>query len=172
MLFTFADNRDLALRGPEHAQLEAWLDFQRDSLLVKCSGLDEIQLAERPVMGSLLSLLGLVRHLIHVEQYWFSYCYAGLDVSPHFKSFTRHSDDDFTELESMSASDVFALFHVTVQQSRNVATNADLDSLAQRRRKDDDVDLRWIYVHLIEEYARHLGHADILRELIDGETGY
>lgn len=172
VLYTFGDDRHLALRGPERAQLEAWLDFQRASLLVKCSGLDESQLAQRPVTTSLLSLLGIVRHLIHVEEYWFSYCYAGLDLAPHFKSFVQHSDADFTDLDSMSVADVFDLFHVTLQQSRSVARGGDLDGVAQRQRHDHDVDLRWIYVHLIEEYARHLGHADILRELIDGATGY
>ena len=172
MIYTFDDNRHLELRGPEHAQLDAWLDFQRASLLIKCSGLDEVQLAQRSVATSLLSLLGLVRHLIHVEEYWFSYCYAGLEIDPHFKSFAQNSDADFTELDSMSVADVFDLFQVTVQQSRNLSTRGDLDNVAQRRRHEHDVDLRWIYVHLIEEYARHLGHADILRELIDGATGY
>ena len=157
--------------GPERVQLESWLDFQRTTLLVKCAGLDVEQLSSRPVATSTLSLLGLLRHMTFVEQAWFDAVFAGLEAPEYFKR-AENRDADFQELDSATLEEVYQLFLSATARSREVASGHDLDEMAAVERRGRHVDLRWIYVHMIEEYARHLGHADLLRELIDGSTGY
>jgi hypothetical protein len=157
--------------GPERLQLDAWLDFYRATILMKCDGLSDEQLKQRPIATSTLSLLGLVRHLTFVEQVWFETTFAGRDVTEYYKT-AEDRDLDFTDLDSDSIEDVFARFDRACALSRELALGHDLDEMGARRRGEREVDLRWMYVHCIEEYARHLGHADILRELIDGATGY
>jgi uncharacterized damage-inducible protein DinB len=157
--------------GPERAQLESWLDFHRATLVTKCAGLDLESLCARPVASSTLSLLGLLRHMTMVEQVWFQMTLAGHEVAPYY----RRDDDrdaDFNDLASATLDDVVALFHATCETSRELAAAHDLDDMAAVVRRGRAVDLRWIYIHMIEEYARHNGHADLLRELIDGATGY
>jgi uncharacterized protein DUF664 len=157
--------------GEERDQLESWLDFYRGTLLDKCDGLTADQLKEQPVASSKLSLLGMVRHLTFVEQTWFEATFAGHDVVEYYK----HPDDrdtDFSDLDSASVEDVFNLFAASVAVSRELAHGHALDERASSPRRGIEVDLRWIYIHMIEEYARHCGHVDILRELIDGTTGY
>jgi len=157
--------------GAERLQLDAWLDFYRATLLTKCDGLNEAQLKIRPVETSTMSLLGLVRHLTFVEQVWFENCFAGRDVLEYYKTDTDR-ELDFTDLDGEEVEEVFARYERACALSRELALGHDLDEMSARPRRDREVDLRWIYVHLIEEYARHCGHADLLRELIDGATGY
>ncbi|MFI5035436.1 MAG: DinB family protein [Acidimicrobiales bacterium] len=157
--------------GPERAQLESWLEFHRATLLVKCADLTLEQLCQRPVASSALSLLGLVRHMTFVEQVWFQTIFAGREVADYYKT-PDDRDADFHDLDSATLHEVVALYDATCATSRELAAGHDLDEMAAVARRHRHVDLRWIYVHMIEEYARHNGHADLLRELIDGETGY
>jgi hypothetical protein len=157
--------------GEERDQLESWLDFYRGTLLDKCDGLTADQLKERPLATSKLSLLGMVRHMTFVEQTWFEVTFAGRDVVEYYK-LADDRDSDFSDLDSASVEDVFNLFAVSVVVSREVAYGHALEEMAVKPRRGLDVDLRWIFIHMIEEYARHCGHVDILRELIDGATGY
>jgi Protein of unknown function (DUF664) len=157
--------------GDERTQLDAWLDFYRGTLLEKCDGLRPDQLKMRPVETSMLSLLGLVRHFTFVEQGWFESSFAGHDVEEYFKTETDR-DFDFRELDSAAAEEVFDLYLRVIERSRELSKGHDLDEPAAKPRRGRETDLRWIYLHMIEEYARHCGHADLIRELIDGTTGY
>jgi uncharacterized damage-inducible protein DinB len=157
--------------GPERAQLEAWLEFHRATLLRKCAELSVEQLRTRPVASSDLSLLGLVRHMTFVEQVWFQNVLDGLDVAGYYKR-EDDRDADFHDLHSATLDEVVELFLATCQRSRDLAAPHALDDMAATARRGREVDLCWIYVHMVEEYARHNGHADLLRELIDGEVGY
>jgi uncharacterized damage-inducible protein DinB len=159
------------LSGPERDQLESWLDFYRATLLLKCAGLSVEQLSTRAVASSDLTLLGLLRHMTFVEQVWFEKVFAGRDVDDYYKR-DDDRDADFHDLSSASLDVVVGLFHRACAMSRDVSSGRDLDEMALVARRGREVDLRWIYLHMIEEYARHCGHADLLRELIDGTTGY
>ncbi|MGC2486715.1 MAG: DinB family protein [Acidimicrobiales bacterium] len=169
--YSAAQRPHIPFSGPERLQLDAWLDFYRATLLQKCDGLGEAQLKTRPIASSTLSLLGLVRHLTFVEQAWFESCFAGRDVATFYKTDTDR-ELDFTDLDSDDVEEVFARYDRACALSRELALGHDLGEMGARPRRDRDVDLRWIYIHLIEEYARHCGHADLVRELIDGATGY
>jgi uncharacterized damage-inducible protein DinB len=157
--------------GPERDQLDGWLDFHRATLVMKCAGLSVEQLCERPVASSSLSLLGLLRHMTFVEQIWFQAVFAGRDVTSHYKR-DDDPDADFHDLDSASLEEVAELFAQSCATSRELASGHELDEMAAAPRRGREVDLRWSYIHMIEEYARHNGHADLLRELVDGVTGY
>ncbi len=156
----------------ERTMLDAWLDFQRATLLAKCEGLDGAQLRTRSVPPASLSLLGLVRHMSEVERSWFRRTLAGENAPPMYYS-PDNEDGDFDDVDQADVAADFVAFRAEVDACRAVAaTYADLDTIAAvKRRGVHAVSLRWIYVHMIEEYARHNGHADLLRERIDGRTG-
>jgi uncharacterized damage-inducible protein DinB len=162
---------DLLFNGEERDQLDSWLEFCRATLLYKCDGLELEQLKARPVAGSALSLLGIIRHMTYVEQVWFERIFAGLEVAEYYK----HPDDrdaDFNDLDAASLEEVLANYEAAVATSRRCAFGHDLAESSIKVSRGRFTDLRWIYVHMIEEYSRHNGHADIIRELIDGVTGY
>jgi hypothetical protein len=169
--FAAPDRPHIPFSGDERTQLAAWLEFYRITLLRKCDGLTPAQLKERPVTTSLLSLLGMIRHLTFVEQAWFESTFAGRDVVEYYKT-EGDRDTDFKDLDEPAAEEVIDLFLRTIDTSRELSDGHGLDEMAKRPRRGREVDLRWIYIHMIEEYARHCGHADLLRELIDGGTGY
>ncbi|MHB8380310.1 MAG: DinB family protein [Acidimicrobiales bacterium] len=169
--FSAPDRPNVPSSGEEKAQLDAWLDFFRATLLHKCDGLNAAQLKERPVTSSRLSLVGIVRHMTFVEQVWFDTTFAGHDPVEHYKT-ERDRDADFNDLESHSIEEVMDRYLHELAISRALSAGHDLDELATKPRRGREVDLRWIYVHVISEYARHCGHADLLREMIDGATGY
>jgi hypothetical protein len=169
--FSAPDRPHIPFSGDERTQLEAWLDFYRGTLLEKCDGLNAAQLKERPVATSLLSLLGMVRHLTFVEQVWFETTFSDKDVVEYYKT-EGDRDADFKDLDDTSVEEVFDLYVHATNTSRSLSIGHDLDEMAKRPRRGREVDLRWIYIHVIEEYARHCGHADIIRELVDGATGY
>jgi hypothetical protein len=158
--------------GDERSQLESWLAFYRATLLKKCFGLAVEDLARRPIESSTMSLLGLLRHMTFVEQIWFDVRFAGNDVEEYY----RRPDDRevaWTELESASLGEVVATYNRACETSDELARGHDLGEYVKVTGVGwEPVDLRWIYLHMIEEYARHCGHADMLRELIDGTTGY
>jgi len=158
--------------GGERAALEGWLDFHRDTLLTKCAGLDGEQLARRSVPPSTLSLLGLVRHLADVERGWFR---RTLDSRTHEQVPSLfygpdNEDGDFDDVDPDRADDDLATYRAELAAAREVAARYQLDDEVISRR-GNRMNLRWIMLHMIEEYARHNGHADLLRESIDGVTG-
>jgi uncharacterized damage-inducible protein DinB len=161
----------IPFHGPERVQLEAWLDFYRATVLEKCDGLNAAQLRQRPVTSSSLSLLGIVRHMTFVEQIWFENRFAGRDTADYYKT-EGDRDADFNDLDDTAVENVFILFGEAAQLSRELAAGHELDERVKTVARGRDVDLRWILIHMIEEYARHCGHADLIRELIDGSTGY
>ncbi len=151
--------------------LDSWLEFHRATLLYKCEGLTEAQLKTRSVPPSSLSLLGLVRHMTEVERGWFRRVLVGEDVKPLYYS-EDNEDGDFDDVDTADMAGDMGRFREEVDHCRRVAAeHPDLDTIAKRARRGRQVSLRWIYVHMIEEYARHNGHADFLRERIDGATG-
>ncbi|MFL6100399.1 MAG: DinB family protein [Actinomycetales bacterium] len=153
----------------ERAGLEGWLDYHRDTLLMKCAGLTVEQLRERAVPPSSLSLLGLVRHMAEVERSWFRRRLAGQDLGYLYCS-DDNEDGDFDDVDTADAEADFATYRSEVELARAAAAELPLDQQFVRPNRPT-LDLRWIYLHMIEEYARHNGHADLLRERIDGVTG-
>jgi hypothetical protein len=169
--FEAPDRPHIPFSGDERTQLAAWLDFYRGTLLEKCDGLTPAQMKERPVTTSLLSLLGMIRHMTFVEQAWFESAFAGHDVLEYYKT-EGDRDADLKDLDRPAAEEVIDLYLRAIETSRQLAEGHDLNEMSKRPRRGRETDLRWTYIHMIEEYARHCGHADILRELIDGSTGY
>jgi Protein of unknown function (DUF664) len=154
----------------EREALETWLDYHRATLLYKCQGLTGDQLAERGVAPSSLSLLGLVRHMAEVERAWFRRRFAGQDGLGYLFCSDEYPDGDFDFAERAGAETDFATFIAECDLARQATDGRSLDETFVGRH-GQTIDLRWVFVHMIEEYARHNGHADILREQIDGVTG-
>lgn len=157
--------------GDERTMLEGWLDHHRQTLLRKCAGLTAEQLKTASVEPSGLTLLGLVRHMADVERWWFRKNFLGEDVPDLYYTHTD-IDADFNAIADADAEADFAIFQREVELCRAAVAGHSLDetylSLGRKRREQN---LRWVYVHMIEEYARHNGHADLIRERIDGVTG-
>jgi uncharacterized damage-inducible protein DinB len=153
----------------ERASLRAWLEFHRATLLWKCDGLDEAGLKARPLATSMMSLHGLVRHLAEVERNWFRIVLAGEDIDWLYGD-DDHPDGDFELTAEADWTVDVAAWMSECEHSRRLeeaAPSLDVTGL----RHEQPVDLRWIMVHMIEEYARHNGHADVIRELVDGTVG-
>jgi uncharacterized damage-inducible protein DinB len=154
------------LTGPERPMLQGFLDWQRATLLYKCAGLTGEQLVERTVPPSTLSLLGLVRHMTRVERIWFRQRFADEPVD---NPFGEDKDADFERGDPARAAADYARLTEEFKLADAAVANASLDDTFVHN--DETMSLRMIYLHMIEEYARHLGHADLLRELTDGATG-
>ena len=154
----------------DRAMLEAWLEFHRATLLLKCEGLDDAERKARPVPTSLLSLHGLVRHMAEVERNWFSRVLLAAPDTPPIWYDPAIEDSELVPLDDADWETDLAMWHAECEQSRANAAGKDLDYIGTRR--GEPVSVRWIYVHMIEEYARHNGHADLIRELIDGAVGW
>jgi uncharacterized damage-inducible protein DinB len=154
----------------ERTAVQAWLDYHRATLLWKCTGLNGDQLVVRPVQSSTLSLLGLVRHMAEVERSWFRIRFAGqAEVAIYCDD--QYPDGDFDLTDSALAEQDFAIFTAECAAADDAVSGRTLEDTFTHPRTGSAMDLRWIYLHMIEEYARHNGHADLLRELIDGVTG-
>jgi len=154
----------------ERQSLESWLDYHRATLLLKCRGLTGDQLARRSAEPSTLSLLGLVRHMAEVERSWFRRRFAGQAGLGYLFCSDQYPDGDFDLVEPGDAEADFATFTAECELARKAAAGRSLDGTFVIPGRET-FDLRWVYVHMIEEYARHNGHADLLRERIDGVTG-
>jgi hypothetical protein len=166
-----------AVTAGEATTLNEFLDYYRSVLLRKVDGLDEAQVRVR-IPPSEMDLLGMIRHMAFVEQWWFASAFAGSDeparwLEPDDDDRDWHHRPDETLAEALEA------LHFEIDRARAiVAASTSLDdltaievgpvSIPERRGKRS---LRWIMVHMIEEYARHCGHADLLREVVDGTTG-
>ncbi|GAA1306187.1 DinB family protein [Pseudonocardia xinjiangensis] len=155
------------LTGAERPILESYLAHHRATLLRICAGLTGEQLAARPVPPSTLSLLGLVRHLAKVERIWLRQRVAGQDVPPLHGGPGNNTDFDLVD-PARAEHEVPALCEEWRLGDEAVAT-VPLDHEFDFR--GDPMSLRMVYVHLIGEYARHNGHADLLRQVLDGVTG-
>jgi uncharacterized damage-inducible protein DinB len=152
----------------ERTLLTAFLDYHRQTLVQKCDGLAVAQLSQPVVPPSELSLLGLVRHMTEVERSWFRRTLAGEDAPPLYYS-DADPDGDFHLPVDVDSDASFATLRKEWDHSRQLTAAHSLDDCASRAR--EPVSLRWILIHMIEEYARHNGHADLLRERIDGVRG-
>ena len=157
---------DGPLTGPERLLLQAFLDWHRATLLYKCAGLTGEQLAERTVPPSGLSLLGLVRHMTKVERTWFRIRFAGEPVD---QPYGPDAEAEFELLDPARAAADYARLTEEFKLADAAVAHASLDDTFVHR--GEEMSLRLIYLHMIEEYARHVGHADLLRERIDGATG-
>jgi hypothetical protein len=160
----------IPLTSDERTMLDAWLEYHRSTLLMKCSGLTEDQVKRRSCPPSTLSLLGLVRHMTDVERAWFRHGFAGESVGPIYYS-DGNIDGDFDDVDSADAARDFSAYLAELAACRAAVAHASLDDTFVRRRDGRESSLRWVYLHMIEEYARHNGHADLLRERIDGVKG-
>jgi uncharacterized damage-inducible protein DinB len=156
----------------ERSMLEGWLDFHRQTLLRKCAGLSAEQLRQRAVTPSNLSLLGLVRHMAEVERSWFQRRVAGREIDFLYCDVETNPDGDFDNVEGADPQRDFAIYRHQVDGARAVVANRSLDETFIHSYRQVQMNLRWVFIHMIEEYARHNGHADLLRERIDGTTGY
>jgi uncharacterized damage-inducible protein DinB len=153
----------------EREMLEAWLDWHRATLAFKCEGLADAQLRERAVPPSPLSLLGLVRHMADVELNWFRRVLGQEPNRPGLFWTPENENGEFDDVDDASVEEAFTAWERECENARAVAARMHLDDTGVRR--GERVSLRWVLVHMIEEYARHNGHADFLRERIDGATG-
>jgi hypothetical protein len=154
------DQKPPHLAAGERETLQALLQYQRDSMVRKVSGLNE-DVARQSLVGSGVSLLWLTKHMARAECLWLLVRFAGLDAE--LPDNTVQPDD------TMAAA--IELYRRTWDRVDPVVAVAPLNAPCQRVGEDAPVNLRWVLMHLLEETARHAGHADIIRELIDGQTG-
>jgi hypothetical protein len=161
--------------GPELTALTAFLDYQRATMLLKTEGLTREQLAQ-PLAPSSLTLAGLLNHLALVEDTWFPVRFAGLPERGLWAGVDWDADPDFEfrTATALEPDELRARYTDACARSREVVAGADgPDQLSVRTstRTGRPWDLRWVLLHMIEETARHAGHADLLREAIDGSVG-
>lgn len=156
--------------APEQETIEAFLDWQRATLLCKLDGLSDEDL-RLPGTASGLTLLGLVKHLADVERSWFREVFAGEDLAALWDP-----DDPgrYWRIEpAETTADILTFYRNEVERAREITRHTALDDVARGAGAADQTaySLRWIMLHMIEETARHIGHADLLREAIDGQVG-
>jgi uncharacterized damage-inducible protein DinB len=154
--------------GTEKEVLGGFLDHYRRTLLEICHGLSEEEL-RKPMVPSGTSLLGLVKHLAYTEYGWFQEIIANEKFDYPFD--TEDTDADFRIEEGERSEDIFNLYRRACDRSRRAFEEASLDDTVKNPERSADYNVRWVVVHMIEETARHAGHADIIREQLDGATG-
>jgi uncharacterized damage-inducible protein DinB len=156
--------------GSEREMLRAFLDYQRATLAMKCDGLTDAELREQSMPPSTLSLLGLVRHMAEVERTWFRRLFEDRDAPMVWSEKT-----DFQaayDASSSTRAEAFGAWAAEVESSRRIERAAEsLDLAGYQPRWEEDVSLRMVMVHVLLEYGRHNGHADFLREGVDGTVG-
>jgi uncharacterized damage-inducible protein DinB len=148
-----------------------FLEYYRSVLLRKAAGLDQVQLATR-IGASSLTIGGLVKHMAFVEHGWFRECWLGEGLIEPWSGvdWDATPDWDHDSAADDSPTELHRLLLASIESSRAAIADAhDLDATVLYR--DRPWSLRWVLVHMIEEYARHCGHADLIRETIDGQTG-
>ncbi len=154
----------------EREMLESWLEFHRTTLLLKCEGLDDADRKRRPVASSNLSLHGLVRHMADVERGWFQRTLLSRPEIPRIWRDPAVPDSELVPLDDADWEDDLAAWQAECEASRRTAAAFALDDTGTWH--GETISLRWIYVHMVEEYARHNGHADLIREMVDGSVGW
>jgi uncharacterized damage-inducible protein DinB len=161
---------DPPLIADEREMLRAFLDFHRGTIAMKCEGLSDEDLRRQSMPPSTLSLLGLVRHMAEVERTWFRKVVNGEDLP-----LVWSDENDYQvayDATGSTRAEAFAAWEAEVEHSRRIEREAEsLDIIRYNPRWGEDVSLRMVMMHMIHEYARHSGHADFLREGIDGTTG-
>jgi len=158
------------LTGNERTLADAWLDLHRQTLLWKCGGLTAEQLKLRAVDRSELSLLGLVRHMAEVERDWFRTRFAGAQLG-YLYCIDDNMQAEFDVADADAESDL-AVYAREVEAVRQTTLGRSLDEIFMDPNRKTEMSLRFVYSAMIQEYARHNGHADLLRESIDGRTGH
>ncbi|WP_431881478.1 DinB family protein [Micromonospora chalcea] len=158
------------LLGGERESLRAFLDFHRATLALKCEGLTDEQLRRQASPPSTLSLLGLVRHMAEVERTWFRRVIAAEDV-PLVWSDTGDFQQAY-DARDADVAEAFEAWQREIEHARRIEREAEsLDVTGHQARWGEDVSLRLVMLHVLHEYARHNGHADLIREAIDGTVG-
>jgi uncharacterized damage-inducible protein DinB len=160
-----------SLVAPEPELLRGLLDFHRATLRHKCAGLTPEELARAPIDVSNLSLLGLIRHLSKVERTWFRRRFSGEQIDVLYSTAER-PDADFEDVEPARAEADYAKLVEEQELARQAVAGAPLDATFVNERDGETMSLRLVFVHMIGEYARHNGHADLIRQSLDGVKGY
>ena len=168
---TTKNYNDIPREADERTTLTAFLDWQRATLERKCESLTDEQLHLRSVPPSSLSLLGLMRHMADVERWWFRINLHGEDLPLQYSS-DDDEDGDFDNLDDAEVDAVLAAWRAECDRSREVVASYSLDDTGRNRDNGRVMTLRWTLTHMVEEYSRHNGHADLLRERLDGAVGY
>ncbi|WP_371651358.1 MULTISPECIES: DinB family protein [unclassified Streptomyces] len=158
------------LLAGERETLRAFLDYHRATLAMKCEGLTDDELRAKSMPPSTLSLLGLVRHMAEVERTWFRKVVGGEDITLVYSDVNDYQVA--YDASGATRTDAFERWQAEVEHSRRIEREAEsLDTVVHASRWETDVSLRLVMVHVMLEYARHNGHADFLREGIDGTVG-
>ena len=165
------DYESLPRVADERTTLTAFLEWQRVTLARKCEGLTADQLRLRAAPPSTLSLLGLVRHMADVERGWFRRDLAQESIDSIYSS-EADPDGDFDNVETADADEAFATWRAACEEARAILTAHALDDTFPREGTGQTISARWMLTHMVEEYSRHNGHADLLRQHIDGAVGY
>jgi uncharacterized damage-inducible protein DinB len=160
---------DPSFVAEEREMLESWLEYHRITLLIKCEGLTDADRKRRPIPTSQLSLHGLVRHMAEVERNWFRRVLTREADAPYIWYDPAIEDSELVPLDDADWETDLAAWQAECEAGRSAAATRTLADAGIRR--GNPCSLRWIYNHMIEEYARHNGHADIIRELVDGRVG-
>lgn len=155
----------------ERVLFAGFLDFQRETLRWKCRDLTDEQLRTGSVPTAGVTLLGLLRHLAQVERYWFREVWAGEKFGAELFGRTEDPDEDWHDLAEDTGAAALARLWAEIERARAIVAATDLDAVFTREDTGERVSARWILIHMVEEYARHNGHADLLREAIDGQVG-
>lgn len=163
------DRIDPSPVADERQALTETLDYYRRTFELKCTGLDPSRLCERSVPPSTLTLHGLLRHLTGVERWWFRIQFAGEDI-PNLYYSDDDPEQDFESLDG-DVGDAFSLWHKECELAREIVAASSLDHIGRRISTGEPINLRWVMLRMIGEYARHIGQADLVRERIDGATG-
>jgi len=163
------DRIDPAPGQDEKTTMLAFLDYHRATFAWKCEGLDAEQLARRAIPPSDLSLLGLLRHLADVERNWWGRVIGQEHRPKYYDDGAPDSSIRNVSADEALVAEAYANWNEAIAEGRAIAESADLDQWFDSRH--GPLTVRWLYAHLLEEYARHNGHADLLRECIDGAVG-
>lgn len=168
---TWADDPrpPLPLTGTDRELLVAYLEHHRATFALKCAGVGDADLSRRTMPPSTMTLHGLLRHLTGVERWWFQVNFAGDDVPMLYYS-DDDPDQDFDRLDG-DVAQAWAQWHAECERSREIVAAHDLDDLGHRVRDGAPFSLRSALLKMVAEYAQHNGHADLLREGVDGATG-
>jgi len=161
---------DIPRNDDERSTLLAFLEWQRATLERKCEGLDADQLRTRSAPPSSLSLLGLVRHMADVERGWFRRTLAGEEVGDIYST-ADDEDGDFDNVDTADVDEAFATWRDECTRADEIVSRRALEATGFQR-TGREVSMRWILMHMIEEYSRHNGHADLIREMVDGAVGW
>jgi hypothetical protein len=156
--------------GDERTVLQSWLDRHRKTLLYKCSGLTGEQLKLSSAEPSTLTLLGLVRHMAEVERWWFRINSCGEKIG-YLYCGEANPNGDFDDIAGADPEHDLEVFRNEIRVCDEAMRDVPFERTFVHPRRGNEISVRWVYVHMVEEYARHNGHADILRERIDGATG-